>query len=88
MFFVALTTLMCVRLLRPELEDSKKWMGEVALASFGIDFENEVAPQPARYDVRTQHAGLFGAGGHYIETRAQALEGIARFVSAERGHTR
>jgi hypothetical protein len=38
LFFVALTTLLCVRLLRPDLDDTKSWIGEVLIASMLIGF--------------------------------------------------
>ena len=59
-------------------------VADVARDAFGIDFTNEVAASPARYDIRTRHAELFGGAGHYIETRRQELDGIAAFVAAER----
>jgi nucleoside-diphosphate-sugar epimerase len=60
-------------------------VADVALAAFGRDFTNQVAPKPARYDVRTRHARLLGGLGHYIENRTAVLEGIRRFVDHERG---
>lgn len=57
---------------------------DVAMAAFGRDFTNHVAPQPARYDVRTRHARLLGGRGHYIENQMAVLEGIRRFVDQER----
>lgn len=59
-------------------------VAQVARAAFGIEFENRVAPNPARYDVRTRHAALFGRSGAYIETAKQTLDGIAAFVARER----
>lgn len=59
-------------------------VADVARGAFGLAFTNEVAATPARYDVRTRHATLFGGSGNYIETRAQQLAGIAEFVARER----
>ena len=56
----------------------------VARAAFGIEFTNEVSATPARYDVRTLYAPLFGGTGSYIENADQELNGIAAFVAAER----
>lgn len=53
---------------------------EVASHAFGREFENELASVPARYDVRTIHAKLFGGLEPYIESRARVLEGIRKFV--------
>jgi len=63
-------------------------VSDVARAGFGIEFTNEVTPTPARYDVKTRHAALFGGTGQYIETRTQELGGIGEFVSRERGSRR
>jgi|SRR5690349_9221470 nucleoside-diphosphate-sugar epimerase len=59
-------------------------VADVARGGFGLEFTNEVAATPARYDVRTRHASLFGGSGNYIETKAQQLAGIAEFVARER----
>jgi nucleoside-diphosphate-sugar epimerase len=59
-------------------------VADVARGAFGLEFTNEVAATPARYDVRTRHAALFGGTGNYIETRAQQLASIAEFVARER----
>jgi nucleoside-diphosphate-sugar epimerase len=43
------------------------------------------ARQPApRYDLRTQHAELFGGGGPYIESADQVRAGIAAYVRGAR----
>jgi nucleoside-diphosphate-sugar epimerase len=59
-------------------------VADVARGAFGLEFTNEIAATPVRYDVRTRHAALFGGSGNYIETRAQQLAGIAEFVARER----
>ena len=59
-------------------------VADVARAGFGIEFDNEVAPVPARYDMRTRHAALFGGDGPYIEDSARVLAGISAFVARER----
>jgi hypothetical protein len=62
-------------------------VADVARGGFDIEFTNEVVPAPARYDVKTKHAALFGGTGTYVETKAQELAGIAEFVARERaGH--
>jgi nucleoside-diphosphate-sugar epimerase len=62
-------------------------VAEVARAAFGIDFTNEVAASPARYDVRTQYAHLFGGEGVYIEDKPRELAGIAAFAERQRSPT-
>jgi nucleoside-diphosphate-sugar epimerase len=59
-------------------------VADVARGGFGLEFTNEVAATPARYDVRTRHAEMFGGTGNYIQTRAQQLASIAEFVARER----
>jgi nucleoside-diphosphate-sugar epimerase len=61
---------------------------EVAREAFGFEFANDPGTKPARYDVRTKHAGLFGGSGGYVETRAQVLAGLRAFVTAERARAR
>lgn len=59
-------------------------VADVARAAFGIEFTNEVSAAPARYDMRTRHATLFGGSGFYIENKTSELGGIAAFVAAQR----
>jgi NAD dependent epimerase/dehydratase family len=59
-------------------------VGEVIHAAFGVEFDNHTLAAPARYDVRTRHAALFGGSGAYIESASQTLAGIAAFVARER----
>lgn len=59
-------------------------VADVARRSFGIEFTNEVMPTPARYDVRTKYATLFGGTESYLESVEQELAGIAAYVSMER----
>jgi len=59
-------------------------VAEVALNAFGKDFENEVTPSPARYDVHTRFASVFGGRNSYVETKADVLARLTKFVLAER----
>ncbi len=59
-------------------------VADVARAAFGMEFTNEVVPVPARYDVHTRHAALFGGDGVYVESKIEELAGIQRFVERER----
>jgi nucleoside-diphosphate-sugar epimerase len=58
-------------------------VAEVARTAFGREFMNHVVEHPARYDVYTRHAELFGGSGDYIESKTVELEGIRRFVERE-----
>jgi hypothetical protein len=59
-------------------------VADVARVAFGIEFTNQLAAPPARYDVRTKHDALFGGRDGYVEDRQRVLHGIRDFVSAER----
>ena len=58
-------------------------VADVARAALGIEFTNEVAPTPARYDIHTQHAELLGGSGYYVESKTRELASIAAFVRSE-----
>ena len=59
-------------------------VADVARAAFDREFTNHVVERPARYDVRTRHAAIFGGVGSYLENETAELEGIRRFVDQER----
>jgi nucleoside-diphosphate-sugar epimerase len=59
-------------------------VAEVARAAFDVAFTNEVSARPARYDVRTRYAELFGGRDGYVESREHELARIADFVRRER----
>jgi nucleoside-diphosphate-sugar epimerase len=59
-------------------------VAEVAKAAFDREFTNHVVEKPARYDVRTKHASVFGGIGHYLENEKAELEGIRLFVDHEK----
>lgn len=46
----------------------------------GGEFINELPGAPFDYDMRTEHAGLFGGAGGYICTEEEELAGIRRFM--------
>jgi hypothetical protein len=58
----------------------------VAHEAFGMSFTNHLPGTPARYDIRTKHAALFGGVGHYLENKTAELEGIRLFVDRYRGN--
>jgi nucleoside-diphosphate-sugar epimerase len=59
-------------------------VADLVRAAFGIDFDNRVVANPARYDMRTRHAALFGGTGSYIENATRVLEGVTAYVARER----
>lgn len=60
-------------------------VGEIAREAFGVAFTNELERPPARYDVRTRYASVFGGRDPYVERRDDVLAGIAGWVASERG---
>jgi len=58
-------------------------VAEVVQAVFDREFNNHVVATPARYDIRTRYAALFGGLGDYLENKTAELEGIRRFVEAQ-----
>lgn len=54
-------------------------VSDLARATLGIEFTNEVATSPARYDVHTRHAEL-GGEGYYLERKTPELGRIAAFA--------
>lgn len=60
---------------------------EVAREAFGLDFTNDPGTKPARYDVRTKHAELFGGVDGYLRSRGQVFAELREFVRDERART-
>lgn len=59
-------------------------MAEVAQAAFGKTFDNRPAIAPARYDMRSKYAGIWGGSGGYQYSKASVLEELKAFVASER----
>lgn len=59
-------------------------MGEIAARCFGRELSTP-AGAPARYDLRSRHAELWGGRGGYLRSREEILRGLERFVREERG---
>ncbi len=57
---------------------------DVARVGFGIDFQNPAVTRPARYDMRTIHAPLFGGRDGYLLPAERVLAEIGDFVQAWR----
>jgi hypothetical protein len=56
---------------------------EVAWGGFGRKFEQPGPGASARYDLRTQHAALFGGHGAYQYSRREALLAIRAYAQSE-----
>jgi nucleoside-diphosphate-sugar epimerase len=59
-------------------------MGDIAARCFGRELRAP-AGMPARYDVRSRHAHLWGGQGGYLRSREEVLRGLERFVREEQG---
>lgn len=55
----------------------------VAEQGFGRRFEQPRGDQPARYDMRTVHAGLFGGSGLYQYSARESLQAIRAYAQSE-----
>ncbi len=58
-------------------------VADVSSLAFGRPFENQLGNLPARYDMRTQHAGLFGTQGDYQYSRRESLQAIRSYAQSE-----
>ena len=58
-------------------------MGEIAARCFGRELRPPDGP-PARYDLRSRHAELWGGRGGYLRSREEVLRGLEQFVREER----
>jgi nucleoside-diphosphate-sugar epimerase len=62
-------------------------VADVAREAFGRDFDNQLASQPARYDLRSRHAALFGGQGGgqgpYAYSRRETLLAIRAYAQSE-----
>lgn len=58
-------------------------VAEVSLEAFGRVFEGETAAKPARYDMRSLHAAVFGGTGRYQYSRRESLLAIRAYAQSE-----
>jgi len=57
-------------------------VAEIAKECFDRAFVNEVLPTPARYDIRSAHAALWGSVDGYLYDKATELAELKAFVQA------
>ena len=57
-------------------------VSEVAREVWGREFRNEVLPQPAKYDFRSAHAGLWGREAYQV-SRAEEIAAIKEWAATE-----
>jgi len=58
-------------------------VADVAQQGFGRPFDNPLPGTPARYDLQTRHAELFGAQGRYQYQAREALMAIRAYAQSE-----
>lgn len=58
-------------------------VSQVSSQGFGKAFEQELDGTPARYDMRSRHAGVFGAAGDYQYTARETLQAIRAYAQSE-----
>ncbi|NVZ72981.1 NAD(P)-dependent oxidoreductase [Pseudomonas costantinii] len=58
-------------------------VAEVALEGFGKAFTQALANPPARYDMQTCHAGIFGANGRHQYSKRETIQAIRAYAQSE-----
>ena len=58
-------------------------VAEVAREGFGRDFDQEIAPSPAQYDLRSRYASLFGVEGQYQYSKRETLLAVRAYAQSE-----
>jgi len=56
---------------------------EVANKGFGRLFENHISNTPAKYDMRTCHANIFGASGLYQYSARETIQAVRVYAQSE-----
>jgi hypothetical protein len=58
-------------------------VAEVAADGFGKPFEQHVVATPARYDMQSRHAALFGGSGNYQYSKRDTIHAIRSYAQSE-----
>ena len=58
-------------------------VADVSRQGFGKSFDNTLAGSPASYDLRTCHAQIFGASGHYQYSARETIQAIRAYAQSE-----
>jgi hypothetical protein len=58
-------------------------VADISLQGFGKSFAHELQGSPARYDMRTKYAELFGIEGHYQYGEREVLQAVRSYAQYE-----
>jgi nucleoside-diphosphate-sugar epimerase len=58
-------------------------VADIARLGFGRDFDNPVAPSPARYDMRSRHASVFGGRDGYQYSARETIQAVRHYAQSE-----
>ncbi|MBC7490140.1 MAG: NAD(P)-dependent oxidoreductase [Glaciimonas sp.] len=58
-------------------------VADVSAQGFGKSFEQVQPNNPAIYDMRTRHAEIFGATGHYQYSRRETIQAVRSYTQSE-----
>lgn len=78
-----LSTAMATSLSLVHLTSEPISVGDVAGLGFNRRFDQVQPGTPARYDMRSRHAGLFGGAGGYQYSRRESVQAIRSYAQSE-----
>jgi dTDP-4-dehydrorhamnose reductase len=58
-------------------------VADISAQGFGKPFKQEQGNSTASYDLRTQHAVVFGASGHYQYSRSETIQAVRAYAQSE-----
>lgn len=58
-------------------------VADVSNQGFGKPFDHALANMPATYDMRTRHAQIFGASGHYQYSVRETIQAVRAYAQSE-----
>jgi nucleoside-diphosphate-sugar epimerase len=58
-------------------------VADISAEGFGRPFEQHLANPPARYDLRTRHAALFGGAADYQYSKRETVQAVRAYAQSE-----